>query len=87
MAFDLPLACASVVAVVYEAVQGFCTGCSRYQTVRPLEIVENHQATRRLMRHVSLLCRWLPTLRVCEVLPVTPATAWRYDRFIRVYVV
>jgi transposase len=82
VAFDLPLACASVVAVVYEAVQGFCTRCRRYQTVRPLDIVEHHQATRRLMRQVSLLCRWLPTLRVCEVLPVTPATAWRYDRYI-----
>lgn len=82
MALDLPLGCASVVAVVYEAVQGSCPHCRRYQTVRPLEIVEHHQATRRLMRQVSLLCRWLPTLRVCEVLPVAPATAWRYDRYI-----
>jgi transposase len=82
MAFDLPLASASVVAVVYEAVQGFCMNCAHYQTGRPLGVVENHQATRRLMRQVSLLCRWLPTLRVCEVLPVSPATAWRYDRFI-----
>jgi transposase len=81
-AMDLPLACASVVVVLYEAVQGFCTRCSHYQTVRPLDIVEQHRATRRLMRHVSLLCRWLPTIRVCEVLPVPPATAWRYDRFI-----
>jgi len=82
MALDLPLGCASVVGVVYEAVQGFCPRCRRYLTVRPLEIVEHHQATRRLMRQVSLLCRWLPTLRVCEVLPVAPATAWRYDRYI-----
>ena len=82
VALDLPLACAGAVAVVYEAVQGFCTHCRRYQTVRPLDIVENHQATRRLMRQVCLLCRWLPMLRVCEVLPVTAATAWRYDRYI-----
>lgn len=34
------------------------------------------------MRQVCLLCRWLPTSRVCEVLPVTAATAWRYDRYI-----
>lgn len=29
VAFDLPWACAGVVAVVYEAVQGFCTDCHR----------------------------------------------------------
>jgi transposase len=81
-ALDLPLGCASVVMLVYEAVQGFCTRCAHYETVRPLEIVEHHRATRRLMRHVSLLCRWLPTLQVCQVVPITPATAWRYDRFI-----
>ena len=81
-ALDLPLGCASVVMVLYEAVQGFCTRCGHYETVRPLEIVEHHRATRRLMRQVSLLCRWLPTLQVCQVLPITPATAWRYDRFI-----
>lgn len=81
-ALDLPLGCASVVLLRYEAVQGFCTRCHHYQTVRPLEIVEHHRATLRLLRHVSLLCRWLPALQVCQVLPITPATAWRYDRFI-----
>jgi transposase len=81
-ALDLPLGCASVVMLLYEAVQGFCTRCAHYQTVRPLEIVEHHRATRRLLRHVSLLCRWLPTLQVCQGVPITPATAWRYDRFI-----
>lgn len=79
---DMPLASAGFVGIVYEAVQGHCRPCGRYQTRRPLDIVEGHQATLRLMRHVSLLCRWMPTSRVCEVLPVTPATAWRYDRYI-----
>lgn len=81
-AMDLPLACAGVVVVVYDAVQGFCNHCRHYQTARPLDIVEGHKATRRLMRQVCLLCRWLPTQRICEVLPVTAATAWRYDRYI-----
>jgi hypothetical protein len=73
-AMDLPLGPASFVLVVYEAVQGYCRRCCRYQTVCPLEIVEQHTATLRLMRQVSLLCRWLPAQRVCELMPVTPAT-------------
>jgi transposase len=81
-AMDLPLGCASVVMVVYDAVQGYCKGCRLYHTVRPLQIVENHRATLRLMRYVSLLSRWLPALQVCQIVPVTPATAWRYDHFI-----
>lgn len=81
-AVDLPLASASFVGLLYEAVQGFCRHCRRYETVRPLGIVEQHAATLRLMRQVSLLCRWLPVARVCEVVAVTPATAYRYDRYI-----
>lgn len=81
-AMDLPLGPASFVLVVYEAVQGYCRGCGHYQTVRPLQIVEQHMATLRLMRQVSLLCRWLPVQRVCELVPVTPASACRYDRYI-----
>src|SRR5215210_1415611 len=81
-ALDLPLGPASFVGLVYEAVQGFCRPCGRYETVRPLGIVEQHMATLRLMRQVSLLCRWLPVQRVCELVAVTPATAYRYDRYI-----
>ena len=81
-ALDLPLGPASFVGLLYEAVQGFCRSCRRYETVRPLGIVEQHAATLRLMRQVSLLCRWLPVTRVCEVVAVTPATAYRYDRYI-----
>ena len=79
---DLPLGPASFVGVLYEAVQGYCQSCGRYETVRPLGIVEQHLATLRLMRQVSLLCRWLPVQRVCELVAVTPATAYRYDRYI-----
>jgi len=83
VAMDLPLATASVVAVRYEAVQGFCPACRCYETVRPLEILEHHTATLRLMRYVSRLCRWLPASRIPEVLPgISIATAWRYDRLI-----
>jgi len=81
-AMDLPLASAGFVLVVYEAVQGYCRHCARYETVRPLEIVEQHQATLRVMRQVSLLCRWLPLARVCEFLPVVPSSAYRWDRYI-----
>lgn len=81
-ALDLPLGPASFVGVLYEAVQGYCRPCARYETVRPLGIVEQHMATLRLMRQVSLLCRWLPVQRVCEVVAVTPASAYRYDRYI-----
>lgn len=81
-ATDLPLGCASVVVVAYDGVQGFCKVCLVYETCRPLEIVPHHHATLRFMRHVSLLCRWLPVSRVCEVVPVTPSTAARYDRYI-----
>lgn len=34
------------------------------------------------MRHVSMLCRWLPMERACEVVAITPMTAWRYDKYI-----
>src|SRR5258708_21036823 len=79
---DMPLGPASCVLVKYDAVQGYCRGCGRYQTVRALEVIEQHSATLRLMRHVSVLCRWLPVQSVCEVVAITPMTAWRYDKYI-----
>ena len=81
-ALDLPLASAGFVLLTYEAVQGYCQPCTRYETVRPLAIVEQHQATLRLMRQVSLLCRWLPVTRICELFPVGPSKAYRWDRYI-----
>jgi transposase len=81
-ALDLALGPAKFVGLLYEAVQGYCRVCARYETVRPLGIVEHHQATLRLMRQVSLLCRWLAVERICEVVAVTPASAYRYDRYI-----
>jgi len=81
-ALDLALGPVTFVGILYEAVQGYCRHCGRYETVRPLGIVEQHMATLRLMRQVSLLCRWLPVARVCEVVAVTPASAYRYDRYV-----
>jgi len=82
LASDLPLGCAGVVVAAYDAVQGFCKKCKTYETIRPLEIVPHHHSTLRFMRYVSLLCRWLPVSKVCEVVSVTPSTAARYDRYI-----
>ncbi len=31
---------------------------------------------------MSVLCRWLPVQSVCEVVAITPMTAWRYDKYI-----
>jgi len=34
------------------------------------------------MRQISLLCRWWPVQSVCELVPVPPMRAYRYDRYI-----
>jgi transposase len=79
---DMPLGPASCVLIKYDAVQGYCKGCGRYETVRALQVVEQRGATLRAMRFVSLLCRWLPVQSVCELIAITPITAWRYDKYI-----
>jgi transposase len=79
---DMPLGPASCVLVKYDAVQGYCKDCGRYETVRALDVVEQRSATLRVMRYVSRLCRWLPAESVCEFVAITPMTAWRYDKYI-----
>lgn len=82
-ALDLPLGVARRVLLNYEAVQGRCRACKRYATIRPPGIDEHAQATHRLMRFVSALCRHLPLNRVREVAPnVDAPTASRWDRAI-----
>jgi len=78
-ALDMPMGNTEATAIAYEAVQGFCPHCKKYETVRPLDIRENGQATLRFMRYVSTLCRHVPASRVPELVGVSPATAWRYD--------
>lgn len=80
-AADLPLGVARCVRINYEAVQARCRRCGRYTTIRPPGVDEHAQATQRLMRFVSALCRHLPLNRVGEVVPgVDASKAYRWDR-------
>ena len=81
-ALDMPICATQATYVDYDAVQGYCRSCNRYETTRPLEIPENGKATMRFMRFVSSICRCVPASRVPEILGVSGASAWRYDRFI-----
>ena len=82
-ALDLPLGCASVVMLLYEAVQGFCTRCAHY---RDRAAAGDRRAPSRdpaldAAGQLALpLAADAAGLRgVCRS---PPATAWRYDRFI-----
>jgi transposase len=69
-----------VVYISYPSIQGCCSGCKRYKTVRPAEIHPTRKATWRLMRFVSLLARYVPLDAMSALIEVPAATAWRYDR-------
>ena len=69
-----------LVQVVYEAVQGYCTGCGGYTTIHPAQVDPHARATRRLMAYVSRLCRFMPLAHVREFVPVSAATAYRWDK-------
>ena len=77
---DLPLGTARYVMLVYEAVQGRCSNCGRSATIRPSCIPEGASATWRLMRLVSCCARFMPLNRIPEILPVSTATAYRWDK-------
>ncbi len=79
-AFDLSCGAGKVVYVIYPAIQGTCSSCGGYKTVRPAEIHPRRHATWRLMRYVSKLARFVPCDFMEEVCAVPAATAWRYDR-------
>jgi len=80
VAFDLPCGGGPVVYVEYPAIQGCCSSCGRYKTVRPEEIHPTRKATWRLMRFVSLLARYVPLDAMASLIEVPAATAWRYDK-------
>ena len=80
IAFDLPCGGGPVVLVRYPAIQGCCSSCKRYKTVRPEEIHPTRKATWRLMRYVSLLARYVPLDAMVSFLEVPASTAWRYDK-------
>jgi len=79
---DLPLGTALRVVLVYEAIQGRCSGCGSYATIHPPGIDDHARATRRLQEFVSRLARFLPLSHIEEVVPVDDATAFRWDRAI-----
>ncbi|MEI7774889.1 MAG: hypothetical protein WCK17_08940 [Verrucomicrobiota bacterium] len=73
---------ASFALVVYEALQGYCRHCCHYETVRPLHIfgaAHSHAAAHALHQPALPLAA---VQRVCELVPVPPMTAYRYDRYI-----
>lgn len=80
VAQDLPLGSARLVQVVYEAVQGRCPTCRGYTTVHPPGIDSRARATQRVKAYVSCLCRYMPLSHVNEVVPLSPATALRWDK-------
>lgn len=80
VAFDLPCGTGPVVYVNYPAIQGCCSSCKRYKTIRPEEIHPTRKATWRLMRYVSLLAHYVPLDAMVSLVAVPAATAWRYDK-------
>jgi transposase len=79
-AFDLSCGKGPVVFIRYPSIQGTCSQCGRYKTVRPAEIHLKRRATWRLMRFVSQLARYVPFDAMASLIEVPAATAWRYDR-------
>jgi transposase len=79
---DLPLGTALHVILTYPAIQGRCTACGGFSTIRPGGIDDHARATRRLMEFVSRLARYLPLLHIREVVGVDDATAFRWDKAI-----
>ena len=79
---DLPLGTALMVLLVYDAIQGHCSACGAWATIRPAGIDDRARASRRLMEFVSCLARHLPLSHVKEIVPVDDATAFRWDKAI-----
>lgn len=77
---DLALGPLPQVLIRYQAVQGRCRACGRYETVHPPGIEPRHRATWRLMVYVSRLCRFMPISRVTELVPINETVARRWDK-------
>jgi transposase len=78
-AYDLSCGGGPVVKIHYPSIQGYCSCCASYKTIRPKEMHPTRRATWRLMRYVSLLARFVPMSAMTALVEVPPATAWRYD--------
>lgn len=79
-AFDLACGKGAVVFIRFPAIQGTCSQCGCYKTVRPAEIHPTRKATWRLMRFVSHLARYVPFDAMASLIEVPAASAWRYDQ-------
>lgn len=79
-AYDLPLGPAKIVQIHYEAIQGFCSKCHHYFTIRPPGIDMSVKATKRLMHYVCRLCRFMPVNKIEHFLPISTSTARRWDK-------
>lgn len=79
---DLPLGTATLVMLMYPAIQGRCRGCGAWSTIHPPGIDAHARATRRLMEFVSRAARYLPLSHIHDLVKVDDATAGRWDRAI-----
>lgn len=77
---DIPICQAKGVILIYEAVQGRCRECNSYSTIHPEGIDPHAKATWRMMLFTAHLCRFTPLKRVQEIIPVSKATANRWDK-------
>ena len=81
---DLPLGEIKLVNIEYEARQSYCNNCNKYSTFLPDGIDNRAKATKRLMIYVSRLCRFMPCNRIPLFVPISVATAQRWDKKILV---
>jgi len=77
---DMPLGPATRVVLSYPAIQGRCRHCRRTATIHPPGIRPKARATDRLMRYACRLARSMALVDVGELLGVSHATAYRWDR-------
>lgn len=77
---DIPFGQVKRVILIYEAIQGWCKDCGSYSTICPEQINANVKATWRMMTFTARLCRFMPLRRVEKLLPISAATANRWDK-------
>ena len=76
---DLPLGTLQV-NLLFTAFQGRCSHCNNIETVTIPGLTPKAQATDRLKRHVSHLCRYMPCDKVPEFITISGGTARRWDK-------
>ena len=76
---DLPLGSIQV-NLRFTAYQGRCSKCKHFETITIPGLTPKAQATERLKRHVSHLCRYMPSDKVPEFIAISHDTARRWDK-------